>query len=388
MSEPIFQQLLMPHRNRLRTRFWMAWGISMGIATLIVLTDAGQDYIRESMHDHPMPGIGRLLLWPAIWWYSWTFLAAAIYVLSHRITITKDRWRTAIAIHCVANLLAYILHVTAQLAAMALPAYQTNHASWDEAITHHATTSIFLIVLIYWSVVGASHAFIFYTRYRQREVQTAQLESELHKAQLNALKMQLQPHFLFNTLHAISSLMYRDVESADRMISKLGDLLRSTIEMTGVNEVPLDEEIRFIQNYLEIEQERFRERLSVSISLDETVRDAIVPNLILQPLVENAIKHGIARISKAGRIDITARREQGWLLLSVTDNGPGLIEGDGMPAYGTGLSNTYRRLDTLYTSNYAFNFRPNVPSGLIVELSIPLRHREIDQQNHRINIQP
>ena len=357
-------------------RLWLAACISFGIAALVVLTDVGQHYIRMSMHDPPRPTIGRLLLWPSIWWFSWALLAVGVYWISCRYVITKDHWKSAIVVHVLACLIAYATHVSIQIACMALPAYQTTHADWNEAIAYHVVSSIFTNILTYWGIVGASHAFIFYSRYRQREVQAAVLESELHKAQLSALIMQLRPHFLFNTLNAISSLMYRNVEEADRMIAQLGDLLRSTIDMTGVTRVTLNEEIQFLQQYLQIEEVRFGNRLSVTIDVADNVQHAIVPNLILQPLVENAVKHGIAQTSEPGHVEIKAWREQDWLLLSVSDNGPGLATGDGLISHGTGLTNTEKRLATQYASNHALNFRPNTPRGLIVEISIPCQYEE------------
>ena len=149
---------------------------------------------------------------------------------------------------------------------------------------------------MYWSVVAASHAFIFYSQYRKREVHAAKLQADLHKAQLSTLKMQLQPHFLFNTLNAVSTLMYRDVSAADQVIAKLGDLLRRTIDHSDINEITLRDELDFITNYLDIEQARFGERLSVSFDISEESEQAAIPYLILQPFVENAIKHGISRI--------------------------------------------------------------------------------------------
>src|SRR5258708_24064647 len=153
--------------------------------------------------------------------------------------------------------------------------------------------------------------------------------------------MQLQPHFLFNTLHAISTLMHRDVEAADRMLARLSDLLRLTLENVGVQEVTVKQEREFLEGYVEIEQPRFQDRLSVKMNIDGDVLDAAIPNLILQPLVENAVRHGIAPRAAAGHIDISASRQNGMLLIQISDDGPGLPKnGSASAKQGVGLSNT------------------------------------------------
>jgi LytS/YehU family sensor histidine kinase len=322
-----------------------------------------------------------MLLWPSIWWYSWALLATGIYHLSERYPITRDNWHLPLLLHVLGCSAAYFLHVAIQIAAMFLPAFTSVHNSWSDAIVHHLITSSGLNPLIYWTIVGMSHAFIFYTRYRQRELQSARLEAELNRAQLAALKMQLQPHFLFNTLHAISALMYRDIQAADRIVAKLGDLLRQTIYAGGVNEVRLSEEISFLQKYLEIEQARFEDRLTVVFDIAPDTEGALVPNLLLQPLVENAIKHGISHLSAAGRIEVRAWNEADALHITIADNGPGLPSGDGVFRQGTGLTNTLDRLARLYPDRHAIDFVVNVPQGMIVSLNLPIKLSRVETHN-------
>jgi two-component system, LytTR family, sensor kinase len=185
--------------------------------------------------------------------------------------------------------------------------------------------------------------------------------------------MQLNPHFLFNTLHAISALMHKDVEAADCMIARLSDLLRYALESTDAQEVPLKQELAFLERYLEIEQTRFGDRLVVRKQIDPLALEALVPTLILQPLVENAIRHGIEPHARRGEIRLSARRDAGMLHLEVRDNGGGLITANGSPEEGVGLSNTRARLAELYGDRHRFEFRNADQGGLIVHLVIPCR---------------
>ena len=353
---------------------YLIWIISLGVATLIVITDVGQEYVGMSIHsDRPLPALWRLVLWPSIWWYGWAVLAVGVYRLTRKNLVVRGEWKKSLVVLWLGCVAAFVLHVGIQFVAMALPAFGHLHPTWDHALLHHAGTSIFLNVTIYWSIVGASHSFIFYTRYRQREVQAAQLESELHKATLQALRMQLQPHFLFNTLHAVSTLMYRDVASADQILARLGELLRRTIDQSAINEVTLAEEIDFVEKYLEIEQARFQERLRVQVEVEKGAEQAVVPNFFLQPLVENAVKHGVSRLSDVGVIEVRATTASSQLCVEVSDNGPGL-DGATISHKGTGLTNTIERLTTLYGDHFSLDFTPREPSGLLVTLCIPLKN--------------
>jgi LytS/YehU family sensor histidine kinase len=198
----------------------------------------------------------------------------------------------------------------------------------------------------------------------------------LAQAELQALKMQLHPHFLFNTLHSISALQLKDIAAANRMIARLGDFLRLTLDNAGAQEVPLQKELEFLRCYLEIERIRFQDRLTVSMEVEPQTLDARVPNLILQPIVENAIKHGISPRAAPGRIDIRVKRENGLLRVQVEDNGRG-IGGDGRGANiikeGLGLSNTRARLDQLYGTGYRFDLQNVTEGGLRVTLEIPMK---------------
>ncbi len=186
--------------------------------------------------------------------------------------------------------------------------------------------------------------------------------------------MQLHPHFLFNTLHAIWTLMHKDVETADRMLARLSDLLRITLENSGMQEVPLKQELAFLEPYLEIEQTRFGDRLSVQLDVEPDTLDALVPNLLLQPLVENAIRHGIAPRAAGGRIRISAKRENAKLRVQVRDNGAGIPESEReVLKEGVGLTNTRARLQQLYGAGHRLELHNAVDGGLEVTLELPFR---------------
>jgi LytS/YehU family sensor histidine kinase len=210
---------------------------------------------------------------------------------------------------------------------------------------------------------------------RIRELTASRLESKLATAQLEVLRMQLQPHFLFNTLHAISALMYRNVEGADRMVARLSDFLRLSLDTAGMQEVPLKREMEFLDKYLDIEQVRFGDRLQVSRAIDPETLDRLVPNLVLQPLVENAVRHGIAPRASGGRIDISASMRQGRLIVEVLDDG--LSAADPIRE-GLGLSNTRARLEQLYGSDARLELGSAAEGGFRVRLTIPVRteHRD------------
>jgi two-component system, LytTR family, sensor kinase len=230
--------------------------------------------------------------------------------------------------------------------------------------------------LAYLDVLLAGLAIYYARDARSKQLRASKLEARLAEAQLDVLRMQLHPHFLFNTLNTVSALMHRDVQAADRMLALLGDLLRDSFEKISAQEVSLKQELGFLEKYLEIEKTRFRDRLSIETEIDPETLDAEVPNLMLQPLVENAIRHGIARRREAGHIRLMAWRDGDRLELRVRDNGPGLSsERDMVGRSGVGLSNTQARLRQLYGPAHRFELLAPESGGLEVALSIPFKLR-------------
>ena len=237
--------------------------------------------------------------------------------------------------------------------------------------------NIHLNILTYWAILGVYYVLDYHHRWREREVRAAELERALSEAQLQALKMQLHPHFLFNALNSIAALMHSDVEAADTMLVRLSDLLRRVLDQAGAQEVSLGQELDFLRPYLDIEKVRFQERLSVDFAIPPELLEARVPNLILQPLVENAIRHGIAPRTAPGRITVSAVREGETLHLEVRDNGRGLFEGRA-PDEGIGLSNTRERLQRLYGEAQSFTLVNLPEGGMAARISLPLRPAAAD----------
>jgi LytS/YehU family sensor histidine kinase len=232
---------------------------------------------------------------------------------------------------------------------------------------------------VMWYAVIVTFVYLFdeYRESRDHEVRTAQLEARLAQAQLHALRLQLQPHFLFNTLNTISSVLYDDPRTADEMIARLSELLRATLRTSGRQEVTLEEELWFLDLYVDIMRARFDEKLVVALDVDPAAREALVPQLLLQPLVENAIKHGAGPRATAS-IDVRARRDGDGLVLEVRDHGPGL-GADASPAgHGVGLTNTMERLERLYGAGHGLTFREADGGGLSVGIRIPFRSAAAD----------
>lgn len=227
-------------------------------------------------------------------------------------------------------------------------------------------------VIAYSIAVGFVHLFDHYRRSRDREVETAQLEARLSQAQLQSLRLQIQPHFLFNALNTISSMIYEDPRAADEMLAKLSEFLRLTLKGSVAQEVSLNEELEFLDLYLDIMRARFGDRLDVRIDVGEAERRANVPQLVLQPIVENAVRHGIEPETGEARVRVTARREDDRLVLTVSDRGPGIDDVDGaMSGGGIGLSNTVDRLERLYGDDQSIDFGPAPGGGLEITIRIP-----------------
>ena len=234
-------------------------------------------------------------------------------------------------------------------------------------------------LMVYFAIVGAGLARGYFLRYQTRlreterlSAETAQLQARLAEAQLEVLRTQLNPHFLFNTLNAISSLVERDPKGVRRMIARLGELLRHTLEAPGEQEHSLARELELLQRYLDIMEVRFQGRLDVAIEVADDTRQAMVPNLILQPLVENALKHGVSAIEEPGKIELRARRLGDDVVVSVRDNGPG-PGASSAGSNGVGLRNTVARLQQLYGPRQRFELRGAEGGGTVAEIRLPFR---------------
>ena len=302
-------------------------------------------------------------------------LTPGILWLTERFPFDRSAWKIAIPIHIAGVVIATSLHVVFTVA-LRMGTYWVIGESLDTWL-HEAQEMLFLNfdweMMTYWTIVGVGTALRYLHEARAKELNAVQLETRLVEARLHTLQRQMQPHFLFNTLNTISALMHRDVEAADAMIARLSDLLRMSLQRVGVQEVPLKEELDFLSKYLEIEQTRFRDRLTVVFDVQAETLHALVPNLLLQPLVENAIKHGIGPRPTPGQIAVRARINGAMLELDVQDNGVGLSAARLTDFNrGVGLSNTRSRLDHLYGSLHRFEFRQPAEGGLLVCIAIPM----------------
>jgi two-component system, LytTR family, sensor kinase len=286
----------------------------------------------------------------------------------------RKRWGSVLAVHIIYSILFSFVY-------MFLRALLLQGQTWLEPSVALPFRRGFALVTktfqyniwVYWVILAVCHAFDYYEKFHERELRAAELEKRLAQARLQALQSQMNPHFLFNTLHTISALMHKDVEAADRMVMKLSDLLRRALDNTDAHEVPLKQEIDFLERYLEIEKTRFGERLRVDMEIAPDTLRAAVPNLVLQPLVENAIRHGIERHARPGKIILRARRRESQLELEVQDNGAGFPAG-GPQREGIGLANTRSRLQQLYGAEQRFELQ-NVPAGgLLARVVIPFHY--------------
>src|SRR5690606_21824063 len=274
-------------------------------------------------------------------------------------------------VHLVAALLCSLIYVLLRSAVAVV-----HGAVVDEPVGYMEVFQPLLVrtfpfnLLIYGVILSVSHAIDYYRKYHDRTVQALELEKHLAEARLQSLLRQLKPHFLFNTLNGIASLMHSDVEAADRMLVRLSELLRLTMNHAGRPLARLRDELAFVERYLDIERIRFRDRLSVRVDVDPSILDAEVPSLILQPLLENAIRHDIEPHARPGVIELIGRREPGHVVLTVSDNGAGLPSG-GFAREGIGLANTRARLGELYGGTHSFELANRPEGGLVVRLSIP-----------------
>jgi LytS/YehU family sensor histidine kinase len=237
----------------------------------------------------------------------------------------------------------------------------------------HIMTRLHTNIVIYWAIVGAWHALAYYRQLREGERSTMVLQMQLAESQLRALRMQLHPHFLFNTLNSIAALVRKqENRPAVSMIVRLSEFLRLALENRGVHEVPLRDEVDFARRYLDIEHIRFGDALRVDVDIEASAEELFVPSMVLQPIVENAVHHGIAKSGQhGGRILIQARRHEDRLEVRVHDSGPGLSGG---PPTGTGvgLSTTRQRLDRLYGDAGTLELRTHEEGGTVVIVSMPI----------------
>jgi signal transduction histidine kinase len=363
--------------------------VIFAVATALGFFSGFQAYYFVATFTERPASFPLLLALNLSYWYSWACLTPAVLWLARRFPLDLALWKRSVPVHIGGVVVATLLHV-----ALTVSSQRVIHAfagevagSWEAQAQRMFFLNFDWEMMTYWAIVGLSHSLRYHYEAQDRALRASQLETRLIEAQLQSLQRQLQPHFLFNTLNTISALMHRDVDAADNMIARLSDLLRLSLQTVGIQEVSLKQELDFLGKYLEIEQTRFRDRLTVVFDIEPDTLDALVPNLILQPLVENAIKHGIGPRPAPGRIQIHARRAGRFLELEVRDNGVGLSEARLSDFNrGVGLANTRSRLQHLYGSNHRFEFRQPADGGLLVGLAIPLVEPAVELTDELVEV--
>jgi two-component sensor histidine kinase len=350
---------------------WRQWALFVSFWTLIGVSFASQFYFSSAKEG-----------WGISWtealksslgdWYLFGLLSVPVIWLARRFSLEKGGWSRALLTH-VAGCALFSTCYVALRAWIALA--QTGHggppASFRTLFEPLFFKTFQYNVWVYWVIVAVTHAFDYYQKFHERELRGAELERNLAEAKLKSLQIQLNPHFLFNTLHSISALMHRDVEQADAMLAKLSGLLRKALDGSDQQEVTLSEELDFLGQYLDIEKTRFGDRLHVEFEIAEETKAALIPNLILQPIVENAIRHGVEPRTRPGRIVLRSFTQENRLILEVEDNGPGLPKNSSRE--GIGLSNTKARLKALHGTAGALETASS-DTGAKVRITVPFRH--------------
>jgi two-component sensor histidine kinase len=331
------------------------------------------------VRQEPMyAGAFRIFSWGILTWCLWAPLTPAIVWLGRRFPLTGGDWKRNLRAHLVAFLVISSLHSAGAVAVNLLIrpfSYSGEDPTFWPRFLSRLKGSFGTDLIIYGGILGVCYSIDYYRKYREREFQATQLEAQLAQAQLDSLRMQLHPHFLFNTLNGIVGLV-RDHknQAAINMLVGLSDLLRHALEHSERQEVELREELSFLTLYLNIQQMRFSDRLQIEMDIEPATQTALVPNLILQPLAENALRHGIARSTAAGVVGIRSRTENGSLRITVFDNGAGLPSNWQLKSgCGIGLANTAARLEQLYNEHHTLDVRNRNGGGVEVVLQIPLR---------------
>jgi two-component sensor histidine kinase len=337
--------------------FWTLLGLSFASQFYISSAKAGLDVTWRQAVNYALGD-----------WYVFALLSVPVIHLARRFRFEGGNWGRSFAVHAAGG----VVFSAAYMVLRAWVGQWQSQAPFQDVFRPLLVKTWHFNLLIYWGIVVVSHAFAYYRKYRERELRASELEKRLAQAKLQALQMQLNPHFLFNTLHSISSLMHKDVEAADKMIARLSDLLRAALAGADTQEVSLQRELELLRLYLSIEQIRFGSRLTVKMNIAPDTLEAQVPNLVLQPLVENAIRHGIEPRARPGCIELRAERQDDRLSLVVSDDGAG-VGANGTIKEGVGLSNTRSRLRELYGPAHRVELVPGQEGGVRSEMNIPFR---------------
>jgi hypothetical protein len=359
--------------GRTLSRCLLPAGIFVAVWTVIGIAGSVHCYFSYASLGEPMSWAKSFALGMSLW-YAWAILSLIIYQWTRWLPLEVGLWPQRLAIHIGAGIIFALLKLV-----MDFPIIKFIYCPQPELLTFSVFFPMALVgyffryLLISWLLIGVAHGIWYFQKYRDREKRASQMEARLSQARLQILRMQLQPHFLLNALNTIASLVHSDPERADEALCKLGDLFRFVLEHSGAQEVSVRDELDFIESYLEIEKLRFGSRVGVNIQVDRHVWQARVPQLLLQPLVENALRHGINGRVDPGRIDIRVIQAGERLRMEVSDDGPGLTEDKSPTARGgVGLSNTRARLQELYPDAHHFELCNRPSGGALALVELPL----------------
>lgn len=345
------------------------WLLGFTIWTALALLSVAQTSMFFIRNDREVPW-GPVVIDRMADWYTCAIFTPLFFWLVRAVPWERERWWRPVGVQTLVVLaivpLKYLIYVA--IVQNLVPEYR------PMVFGRVLVGSFISETMAFGAMMAAIHAVEFHRRSVEHTAQAARLEARLAEARLEALTAQLQPHFLFNTLHAVSTLMHRDVERADTMLARLGDLLRRTLDERERPELPLSDELRLLDAYLDIARVRFEDRLTVDIQVPAETREALVPRFVLQPLVENALQHGIGAREGPGRVVIRARRTGDRLTLAVEDDGSAasLID-NGFPREGVGLTNTRLRLRERYGADHQLRLARRDGGGLVVSMDIPFR---------------
>jgi two-component system LytT family sensor kinase len=352
-----------------RMRRFLHWALIFLAWTLIVVTFSMQAYVFAVARGRP-DSFWHEFLVASTDWYIWAALTPVVLFFCRRFRITSDNWLSAVPVHLAVGILISFLQLAIQvrLNYIVNPGYKMTY--W-RVLYFFATFKGHINLLTYWVIVTLNHGLYYYDQSRARELAWSRMETDLANAQLQVLNMQLHPHFLFNTLHSISTLISDDPQAARQMVLKLSDLLRASLNKIDQPAVPLQQELELLECYISVEQIRFKDRLAIEKQIDSAALFCEVPTMILQPLVENAVRYGIGKHRQADRISIIAQRTNGRLRLEVRNCIGSVENGGSSPARGIGLTNTRARLEHLYSSQHSFEIANREGGGVAVKLSLP-----------------
>jgi two-component system, LytTR family, sensor kinase len=353
------------------SKAWMRWLGIWVFVTFLAIYFCTQTYWAERYSRNVSASWLAAFYWNLVEFYLWALFSPLVFWLCRKFHHESRGWSRTVMLHLIAGILLSLIHCLFDT---------VGHCVWQ--VAHHNSFSFWpayygtvvyrlqINVFLYSVLVGFWHAFDYHRKFQERRLKTVELEASLAHAQLLALKMQIQPHFLFNTLQAIAELVHVDIDAAEAVTLQLSELLRRTLKSGAAQVISLEEEIEFLKIYLAIEQVRLKERLNVDLKIDPATFIAAIPPLLLQPLVENAVRHGIAPIPGKGTVSVSSHLENDTLILEIHDTGPGINGGAPYDLNeGIGLKNTRARLQTLYGANHYFELTNQ--NGLTIRMSLP-----------------